>query len=251
VKDLIIKAAEQGLSHTIYLSCAGFGALLIMLYSLWYGPKLGIRRYKAVAEILIGSAVALELMYFLGDIVGYLAGRHFLGMNSAMISLSRVYIFVPILAWFIGKILREEWGKLCNLFSFSQPFIWGTTSIGCLFTGCCRGYPCEWGLYNTRTCENVFPIQMINAVILILITLFLFFKSKKRNYTVDPELYPTMLVLVGATRFITEFFMDNEKIFLGCSGISFQCLLMWIVGASAIAAIRRRNKSDATFTPNS
>jgi prolipoprotein diacylglyceryltransferase len=92
---------------------------------------------------------------------------------------------------------------------------------------------------------------VVNAVILILITLFLFFKSKKRNYTVDPELYPTMLVLVGATRFITEFFMDNEKIFLGCSGISFQCLLMWIVGASAIADIRRRNKSDATFTPNS
>lgn len=240
MKELIIKAAELGLSHTIYLSCAAFGALLIMIYSLWYGPKLGIKRYKAVAAILIGSIVALEMMYFLADVVGYLAGKNFLGMSSAMISMSRVFIYIPGLAWIIGKILKVEWGKLCNLFSFSQPFIWGTTSIGCLFTGCCRGYPCEWGLYNTRTCENVFPIQVVNAAILISITLFLFIKSKKRNYTVDPDLYPVMLVLVGSTRFLTEFFMDNEKIILACSEISFECLLMCIVGMVWIVIVNRK-----------
>lgn len=249
MKELIIKAAELGLSHTIYLSCAAFGALLIMIYSLWYGPKLGIKRYKAVAAILIGSIVALEMMYFFADIVRYLSERNFLGMNTAMISMSRVFIFVPGLAWIIGKLLKVEWGKLCNLFSFSQPFIWGTTSIGCLFTGCCRGYPCEWGLYNTRTCENVFPIQVVNAAILILITLFLFFRSKNRHYTVDPTLYPIMLVLVGSTRFITEFFMDNEKIFLWCSGISFQCLLMCVVGIVWIVTVKRKEKSIAQTSP--
>lgn len=243
MKELIVKAAEYGLSHTIYLSCAGAGALLILIYSLWYGPKLGIRRHKAVAAILIGSAVALKMMESFAIVAGHLAEKQFLGMTYAMVSLSRVYIFVPGLAWIIGKLLKVEWGKLCNLFSFSQPFIWGTTSIGCLFTGCCRGYPCEWGLYNTRTCENVFPIQAVNAGILTLITFIIFFKSKKNNYAVDPILYPTMLILVGSTRFITEFFMDNEKIFLGCSAVSFHCLLMCIVGISAIAVINKKSKS--------
>ena len=46
-----------------------------------------------------------------------------------------------------------------------------------------------------------------------------------------------MLILFGSTRFILEFFRDNNKVFLGLSDLALHALFMTIVGISVYTAI--------------
>jgi len=64
---------------------------------------------------------------------------------------------------------------------------------------------------------------------------------KKTQFITNGELYPLMMMLFGSTRFIWEFFRDNEKLFFGISNLAIHALIMGVVGTAWYLTIRDRN----------
>lgn len=213
----------------------------MLFYSLYYAKKVNISRTKAVVSILLGSTIVFFLLHGSLFAVRFIAEHQILNIHSVQNSLGRVFVLVPIVSFLLSKILKIPPNKLNDLFAFSQPLIWGTTSIGCLFAGCCNGYSCEWGIYNARLDSFVFPTQFFNALILIGIFLVLIKIFQKNHYNTKGILYPLMLIMVGLTRFFTEFLMDSEKILFGVSAVGVHCLVMLLVGFVWIQKCRLKN----------
>ena len=140
----------------------------------------------------------------------------------------------------MAKLLKEEWKTLCDLLAFGPIAVHGISHFGCIFAGCCQGYPVVWGVYNPLLNDYLFPIQPIEALAAVAIIIILLIRAKKNNYVPTEETYPLMLIMFGYSRFLFEFLRNNNKIFLGCSALSFHALFMAVVGTIALIIIKRK-----------
>lgn len=219
--------------NLFYYSFHVLGFICVFLFSIWYGKKLKYPWWKSILIVLIVYPVIYFWMYVMFWIET--AFSKFGGNNIV-----RVFIYVPLAGWPVAKLLKIEWKSICNFLAFSPLVVHGVSHFGCIFVGCCMGYPSSWGIYNPRMRTILFPVQIFEALTAILIILYLLLRSKKRNYEPDEFAFPIMLILFGSTRFIWEFFRDNEKIWLGCSALAFHAFFMMLVGIVAYIIIKRK-----------
>ena len=236
MNDLIIWAAEKGLSMPIYNVFFGMGFVSVFLFVVLFARKMGIPLKKAVAVVLIVYPTLVLWMYVMCWME---SGFTSFGGNNIV----RVFVYVPVVAYPVGKLLKISWKDMCSMLALGPVSVHAVSHFGCMFPGCCNGYPCEWGLYNVRMQEVLFPIQPIEAIIAWLVIFYLLARAKKRNYVADGLECPVMFILFGSTRFLCEFLRDNEKIFLGCSSLAFHALFMFVVGVIAYIVIRKKQKA--------
>ena len=232
------------LTSEFYDGAAWVGILAENVYAIWYGRKLGLSLWKTVASMLMASVLVVLAMALLQSIISAVFDESLGIMNSLLNNIGRTFVLVPLIAWLIAITIKVPWKKICGIYAVAQPIVWGTASIGCLFSGCCRGYACSWGIYNVMTHGYVFPTQLINVLALWSIAVFLHLRMKKRGYQLDGSEYPIMLILVGLTRFLTEFIMENQKIVFGLSSLSFDSLVMCIVGTVMFLVIHFKGKKQ-------
>ena len=235
INNIIIAAESAGLSKTIYDIFFAAGFFSVLLTIVLYGKKIGLGVKKSVITVFIVYPIALAWMFFM-----YWAesGFKFFGGNNIV----RVFVYVPLIAYPVAKLLKEKWSTLCDLLAFGPVAQHGLSHFGCIFAGCCQGYPVAGGIYNPQFHNYLFPIQPIEALAAIAIIVILLIRAKKNSYVPTAETYPLMLMMFGYSRFIFEFLRDNEKIFLGCSSLSFHALFMAVVGTIALIVIKNRKK---------
>ena len=236
INNLIIFLSRTGMSGTVYNIFFGLGFVSVLLTIVFYGRKINLSLKKSVITVLIVYPLALALMFFLcWAETGF---KRFGGNNIV-----RIFVYVPLIAYPVAKLLKEEWKTLCDLLAFGPIAVHGISHFGCIFAGCCHGYPEPWGVYNPQLKEFLFPIQPIEALAAVVIIIILLIRAKKNNYVPTAETYPLMLVMFGYSRFIFEFFRDNNKIFLGCSALSFHALFMAVVGTIALIVIKNKKQA--------
>ena len=237
VTRLIIYVADQGWTDIVYSSFHALAFICVFFMAVWYGKKLGMTAWLAI--------VCVITIYPLGELwkktlfwieTGF---QTFGGENIV-----RLYIWLPVVAYPICKLLKAKWKVVCD---FMAPLIilsHGVGHIGCIFAGCCQGYPQSWGLYNIMTGLYHFPIQPIESIVIFVIIFILLRRAKKMNYVSDGLGYPIMLMLFGSTRFICEFLRDNEKILLGCSSLAFHALLAFVIGLIAYYVVKKKSTAN-------
>ena len=138
---------------------------------------------------------------------------------------------------------------MCDFIAPCVCLAHGISHLGCVFIGCCEGYPCRLGIYNHRYLDPLFPVQICEAVTALAIVAFLVWLNIKKKYPNDGKSFPIMLMLFGSTRFLWEFARNNEKIWIGCSSLAFHALFMTIVGAFAMYYIsfKKLNKDKESW----
>lgn len=233
INTFIIFASRTGLAQKLYDVFFVLGFVSVLLVIVFYGGKINLSLKKSVLTVLIVYPLAVALMFFL-----YWADSGF--KNFGGNNIVRVFVYIPLIAYPVAKLLKEDWKTLCDLLAFGPIAVHGISHFGCVFVGCCHGYPVSWGIYNPAVHDYLFPIQPIEALAATAIIITLLIRAKKNNYVPSAETYPLMLVMFGYSRFIFEFFRDNEKIFLGCSGLSFHALFMAVVGTVALNVIKNK-----------
>ena len=149
----------------------------------------------------------------------------------------RVATFLPVAAFGLAKVFKDSLSDVSDFLAPLVAIFHGVTHIGCIFPGCCHGYPYEWGLYSNNVQAICFPIQIVEAASSILIGVVLLFMIKKRVQT--GKLYAWYLLLFGGTRFAWEFLRDNEKIWNGISELAFHALGAMIIGGVAVIVLNR------------
>lgn len=214
-----------------------FGTSISLYYLFWFLGAVSVLILGCILGKNYGFTSARSTLYVSGAIVlGYLllwgTSWVFGGGRTNGLNYVRIVIFMPIPVWILTSLFRDPFWKLADLVSPLLAIYHGVTHIGCIFAGCCHGYPSEWGLFSNEVGAVCFPIQPIEAISSIAIGIVLLCMAKKPS--MQGRLYAWYLLLFGSTRFIWEFFRDNEKIWLGISGLAFHALTAAAIGLAAL-----------------
>ncbi|MBE6643524.1 MAG: prolipoprotein diacylglyceryl transferase [Ruminococcaceae bacterium] len=234
---MLEKMQGTPLGETWYTAFQVIGIAVAVLFGLWYQRKYICSIWKSALTLVFVYA-----MIFIWVNVHFMIETGFTGMGTR--SIVRALPYLPVIAFPPAVLLKIKWRKVCD---FLAPIICLSTGIslfGCVFAGCCGGYPSKFGIYSFYYGGNAFPIQIIEAVAVLMLCQFLLLWNKRRGYNGEGYSLPIMFIIFGSTRFLWEFLRNNEKIWLGCSALSFHALFMAAVGAVWLFVMRKYlNKS--------
>ena len=225
-----------------YVAFFAAGFVAVLIFNLINCKNFKIPIWKAAIFTVLVYALSVVWMFFL-----YWAASGF--KNWGGNNIVRVFIWVPLFAWPVAKLLKLNWKTCCDYISPCLCVVHGVAHLGCVFDGCCHGYRWDYGIFNPALHYKTFPIQPIEALVAIGIVVFLCIRQHKNNYKVDGLSYPIMLILFGSTRFFLEFARDNDKVFLGISNLAIHAFVMFIVGLAlyfSLTAANKKKKSHKT-----
>lgn len=234
LNELVRSAESANLSETLYNTLNVVGGFIALFFNFWYGKKLKIPFFKIIALTVIHIAVLLATMLFLCWVD---TGFTYFGTKE----ISKGFIYSIPTAYLCSKAFKVKYGAVLNMFAITPLFVHAVARMGCLFTGCCYGYPCEWGFYSIRRMYNTFPVQLVEILFLTLMIIVLTLISKKQKYAPNGRLMPIMLITYAILRFLTEFKRDNEKLWENLSVVSLHCIFMLVVGVIFYYEMKRRN----------
>jgi len=220
----------------LYIGFYVLGFLTIFVFNTFYGKKYGINRGKSLFVTVLSYLLIFGWAYVLAWVESLFTDW---GHHNAV----RVYIWMPALLFVLSKPMSIGWAKLCDFIAPSTCIVYGIARLGCLFPGCCYGIPVEWGAWGVYSQEAqgiVFPVQFCEAVTALALAGIAMYMNKRKKYVADSKTYFIMLIPYGLSRFIWEFFADNEKVFLNISSLALHALLMSVVGAAMLMFLHRK-----------
>ena len=241
MQEFLIKASQFVYNGFLYDVFFVMGFVAVILFFLWRGKYFGVSPIRSLLLVVTVYPAVVLWMF-----VQYWIETGVWGGNNIV----RCFVYMPLFAIPAAKMLNMTWKQACDLLAPAPCVVHSVSHWGCIFAGCCQGYPSSWGLYNVNTKEICFPSQPLEALTAAFIIVIILWREKKNNYKVDGLSMPIMLMLFGTTRFFWEFFRDNEKIWLNCSSLAFHALFMSFVGLIMYITIKKHNENQSK-KPNS
>lgn len=234
---LIRFVAEHGWSSLLYNVFFALGFVAVFLYAGFSGKRYGLKRGKSLLFVLLVYTISAIWMFFQCWVENGFKGW---GGNNIV----RTFVWVPAAVWLVGRFMKIDWLRGCDFVAPCVPLVQAVAHWGCIFAGCCHGYPCSWGIYNPVLDENVFPCPPLEALTALAVVLIVCRYEKKHNYEPNGLAYPLMLMLFGYSRFFLEFLRDNQKVFFGMSTLALHALFMALVGTVAYGLIKEKTQQD-------
>ncbi len=234
MNQLLQTITNLGMNKLLYNILFAFSFVVVIVYTVLNCKNYNLSKKKALIFSVCVYVVSLFWMFFL-----YWAESGFKqwGGNNIV----RVFIWIPVAAYPFCKLMKIDWSQACDFLAPCPVLIQGVSHYGCLFEGCCHGYRWEHGIWNPSLKYNTFPIQPIEACTAVLIAIYILHRQKKLHYKSDGLTYPIMMMLFGYSRFFLEFLRDNDKLFLGISGLAIHALVMGLVGTAVYETVKSRS----------
>ncbi len=221
-----------GCSISLYYTFWFVGAICVIIGGYFLGKKNGFGFAKSILYVVGAVVLGYLLLWGTSWVFG---GGKVNGLNFI-----RIVTFMPIAIFILAKLLRDRFAIVADFVAPLLAIFHGVTHLGCIFDGCCHGYPAQWGLFSNAAGTVCFPIQPIEAVSSTLIGIvlsILFWKGKQQG-----RLYAWYLFLFGASRFLWEFLRDNEKVWHDISELAFHALAAAVIGLLALVIIHLYNR---------
>lgn len=111
----------------------------------------------------------------------------------------------------------------------------GLAIIGCIFTGCCHGFSCDWGIYSRMAEVVTVPTVFIDCVVSCAIVVYLALIARKSHYAEHGRVTAIAMILFGALRLVIDILRDNHKLLLMLTFEGF-CGILYIVAGAIILA---------------
>lgn len=172
------------------------------------------------------SAVALSL----GVVAIWALSLVFGGFNMV-----RGVLFYPLIDLLVALAFKESYRKLTDFLAPVAQICSGLSHLGCIFSGCCHGYPASWGIYSNHAETVCFPVQPIEAVVNVAIGIWLIVMIKRKRQ--QGKLMLWMMTLFGITRFFLEFLRDNRKVWGNVSELALFALATFLVGVAGLILV--------------
>lgn len=235
INSIILKHIEQDTYKQAYGMAGTIGQVLFWLVVLWYVWRMRLHPLKAIPVAYIAFWFTMNWNSLL---LALLAGFEDKGSNLAV-----AFVYLLPVCWLLAKLFRMRWQTVSEMVTLGILAFHIPGRSGCIFTGCCYGYPCEWGLYSLVTDEKVFPVVFVESLMTLGILIFLLIRIRGKSYVPDGKTLPWMLFLYGMGRFYTEFLRNNEKIWFGCSDIALHARFMALVGCVVLVLLHTERKN--------
>ncbi len=224
-----------GINLSLYYTFWLFGVIAVLLLGHYLGKHYEFGFPKNILYVVGAVLLGYLLLWGTSWISG---GGKMNGLNFV-----RIVTFLPIPIFLMSRIFKDRFGTVADFIAPLLAVFHGVTHLGCVFPGCCHGYPSSWGLYSNNTGTVCFPIQPIEAFSSILIGVVLIVLALRGVQ--KGKLYAWYLISFGITRFFWEFLRDNEKVWNGISELAFHAIVAALVGALCLCVsnlLKRRKE---------
>ena len=217
------------------VSISVFGNAVSLYYLFWF--------IAVAVALLISAMIAKDYGYspYKGitlSSVALIMGLLLIWMTSLIFdgfNLIRTIAFLPLLYYLEALVFKEPYKRLTDFLTPMGVTCFGITHFGCMFPGCCHGFPSSWGIYS-NTAETVcFPVQPLEAVVSIAIGMLMLLMAKKKWQ--QGKLLFWMMTLFGSTRFFLEFLRDNPKLWGNVSELALHALATFVVGVVGLILV--------------
>lgn len=267
INDFLYLQPDQG--DYLYGLMGTIGWWLMVLAVLFYlvrmKPKfIGWLKVVAIATFtyyfIINAHVPLQWyqQYIVGDVNHAPAGN-----------LALSFTFLALLAWLCAKTFNTSTGFAGDVVALTALGYHVTGRAGCLFTGCCYGFPCRWGFYSHDAAARAthdainsnlslpqaeitayyrFPTALVESLFTLAILIFIIVRICRKGYTPDGKNLPYFLLLYGVCRFFSEFTRESTHehwLFWRFSDIHIHMLLMAAVGGLMLWYIHKKERAPA------
>ena len=212
--------------------------------------------FAIAAALLIGIVLAKDFNYSIYQAVSYSAVALFLGYILIWITskffdgfnLVRSVALLPLIYLLEARLVKQPFRKLTDFLAPIGVTCFGLTHFGCMFPGCCHGYPSSWGIFSNSAGTVCFPIQPIEAVVSLLIGGLMYVMVKKK-WQQGKKIF-WMMTFWGSTRFFLEFFRDNKKVWHNVSELALHALAAFMVGVVMLIVLKcldaKEQKNETT-----
>ena len=157
--------------------------------------------------VIIVGIFGARILYILTNLQYFIAnpGQIFQLQMQGMAFLGIVLFNVPAVLIF-AKIRKINFWRMLDLAAPAIGIGYFFGRLGCFMGGCCYGPDCSWGIKMQAVNPDVaiFPTQLLNALVAIIIFVVLFFMSKNRNLKAG-ELFMWFVYIYAGLSFGTEF----------------------------------------------
>lgn len=145
----------------------------------------------------------------------------------------------PFLVGLVCFLLRIDYLAQFDLITPAYPLALIFTKIACYGAGCCRGLAWDGGIYNPITKLTEFPAQLMEAAMALIL---FFFMRSCRGKLKKGTMFPVYMMVYSGTRFFTEFFRCEPKVFFGClKTYQILCIAGVLIGALEYFLVCRYN----------
>ena len=238
LNNLIRFVAEAGLSGTVYNGFIVVDIVVLAIFVLPYRKKYNL----TAGQTFFTLAIMLPLCFLWILLLAWAEnGFQYFGEKQML----RGFVYFPLIAMLPARILKIRKEIIWDFLAPCFALVGGFQRFGCMFAGCCYGYPSSWGLWNPIYKQILFPIQLIDCLAYLLVCAICVFAAKKEHYVGNGRIYPLFLVLFGGIRFFLEFLFDNHKIFGNVSVLALHAALMFAVGVVWLCCIKGKEARAA------
>ncbi|MBQ7500407.1 MAG: prolipoprotein diacylglyceryl transferase [Clostridia bacterium] len=246
-----LRIGTNGISYYDILFYSGFVGL--MIYLLVIRKHYNYTVFQTVAFAVVVYTVTVLWMFFLFTFEQWVRSGFKTWMFTGGNNIVRVFWWLGVFVLPVSLILKMGYFKALDFVSPCLCINHGIAHFGCIFAGCCHGYPCDWGIYSNNAGHKCFPNQPIEAIVAIGIAVYIWNRERKKGYGKNPDglSFPIMLMLFGYSRFFLEFLRDNDKIIfkdlhigsipLGISALAIHALVNAVIGTIAYFIIKKYN----------
>lgn len=207
----------------------------ISLFSIKYFSDKNVKFLKNInLWTLIETMVIAYVQYEFAGVLGL--NNKFGNFFETGANYFGLLFFEPIVLYLFFYVIKINPLKQMDLITPAFPLALVFVKLACFFHGCCSGVECSWGLYYPSEDKIMFPAQLLEAGVALLLFIFLSFYKKRAK---EGTLFPIYLTVYSAIRFFTEFTRIEKNILGPFKTYHFLCLAGVIIGAAALFIVLR------------
>ena len=256
-----------------YFLMGTLGGVLVVALVLFYL----IRMKPNWVNALKGLAIAAITFFFNPNAQRFMVWyRQFFDRygTAEVGNLALAFTLLPLLAWLCAKTFNTSVGFAGDVVVLTALGAHVLGRSGCLFTGCCYGFPCQWGWYShealsdavhtainegrdpigMNTPTNYFPTALVESLFTLAILVFILYRICRKNYEPDGKNLPYFLLFYGVCRFFSEMTRESTRdtwLFWRISDVHIHMLVMAAIGGLMLWWMERKDRaSEVGETPS-
>ncbi len=224
------------------------GQVLMIAVVIFYLMRMKAKFLDALKGVVIAAAAYYFCTYAHWFLQWYKVdfdpNRYF---NSTA-NLALAFTLLPLLVWLCAKTFNTSNGFAGDVSALAVLGFHVAGRSGCVFGGCCYGFPCDWGWYSTDTKANQFPTAFVESLFTLAILVFIIVRICRKGYVPDGKNLPYFLLFYGVCRFFSEMTRESTRedwLFWRISDIHFHMVAMAAVGGLLLWRIIKKERAAA------
>lgn len=268
INNFLRNQADEGAG--LYALMGTIGTVLMLLLVIFYLALHQKRNGPKWLGTLKGLLFAAVTYYFMFPaqffVVWYRSGFDFSQFSNQTANIAMGYTLLPLLAFLLAKTFNTSFGYAGDVAALTAFGFHVSGRSGCLFTGCCYGFRCDWGLYSHSGTDDLvhnainsdqplpgadaayyqFPTALVESLFTLAIVVFILVRICRKGYVPDGKNLPYCLFFYGVCRFFSELTRQStadEWFFWRFSDIHVHMAVMAAVGFSILYYLRKKEKA--------